>query len=168
MRSKTDRTIPDEYDSLDLRLVSSKTQHAVSTALTPVDFDHMEEHIITMDELASIHGVRVPLEQIEILSIDIANIEERIAIEVNCPTHYVTCIDDIRDIDSGWTRNANGRQEYRDRVGWIGERQEINGSTALKTRLLQALGWKVIHLPFWEWYAVGGDSAADTVPIYCP
>jgi RAP domain len=27
------------------------------------------------------------------------------------------------------------------------------------------LGWKVIHLPFWEWYALGGDAAAEDA--YC-
>jgi RAP domain len=98
-----------------------------------------------MAELADRYGVRVPSKQIEVLSIDVANVEEKIAIEVDGPVHYVTCIDDVR----GNHDRANGKLHYR--CGWTGERQEANGATTLKTRLLKALGWKVIHLPFWEW-----------------
>ena len=41
---------------------------------------------------------------------------------------------------------------------------KINGPTALKQRLLSYLGWKVIHLPFWEWYALAN---ADEEEEYC-
>jgi RAP domain len=167
-QSKTGRRFPDDHltgDTMGLLTVStSKTQRAVSAALSRIGFDHLEEHTITMAELSGMH-VRVPSRPIEILSIDIANIEEKIAIEVDGPTHYVTCIDDVQgNLDSsGSTIKVNGRLEYR--VGWTGERQEVNGSTALKSRLLQALGWKVIRLPFWEWGALEGDLAAEEA--YC-
>jgi very-short-patch-repair endonuclease len=148
-----------------LKLRTSKTQRAVSAALDRIGFSHLEEHTITISELANAHGVRIPSKQIKILSIDIANTDESIAIEVDGPPHYVTCIDTVRGTDesSGSTRMANGMLQYQ--FGWTGEQQEINGSTALKTRLLKSLGWKVIRLPFWEWDALRGDAAA--LEAYC-
>jgi very-short-patch-repair endonuclease len=169
MRSESDRPFPDDRwtdDSMELDLKTSKLQRAVSIALTRIGFDHLEEHTITMAELADTYGVRVPAKQIEILSIDIASVEERIAIEVDGPTHYNTRIENAqrKDESAGWTKMRNGKLEYRYR--WTGERQEFNGATVLKTRLLQALGWNVIRVPFWEWYALRGDAAAEEAYCY--
>jgi very-short-patch-repair endonuclease len=163
MQSETDRTFPDEHwtdDAMELSLSTSKIQHAVSEALARIGFDHVEEHSVTMAELSSRHGVRVPSRQIDTLSMDIANIKERIAIEVDGPSHYSTCIDGVRGCDESKvsTKMMNGKLDYR--FGWTGECQEIDGATALKTRVLQSLGWKVIRVPFWEWNALGGDTAA--------
>jgi RAP domain len=30
----------------------------------------------------------------------------------------------------------------------------------LKERLLALLGWRVVHIPFWEWNALGKDAQA--------
>jgi len=37
---------------------------------------------------------------------------------------------------------------------------EMNGPTVLKHRMLEQLGWRVIHVPFWEWNALEGDDEA--------
>jgi RAP domain len=168
MRSVADRAFSDDHltdESMGLDLTTSKTQRAVSAALDRIGFDHLEEHTITMAELADTHGVRVPAKQIEILSIDIANVEKRIAIEVDGPMHYTTRIDnEYGNGDSiGSAKMINGKLEYV--FQWTGERQEVNGATALKTRLLTLLGWKVIRVPFWEWDALRGNASAEEA--YC-
>ena len=58
-------------------------------------------------------------------SVDLAMVERRIAIEVDGPWHFVS-----PDRRSGW---------------------EPTGSTVLKRRQLQALGWEVVSIPFYEW-----------------
>lgn len=143
---------------LALNLSTSKTQQAVSAAFGRIGFAHVEEHTISMEELARDYNVNVPSTPMEILSIDIANLEDRIAIEFDGPAHFVSRIDSVTD-EGGFTRVINGRKEYQ--FGWKGDRQEINGPTALKQRLLANLGWKTVNLPFWEWYALGNDAVAE-------
>jgi len=142
---------------IELNLRSSKIQRAVSTAFSRIDFDHVEEHVITMEEMVH-HGVRFCPKPIEILSIDIANLQQKIAIEVDGPAHFISHIDDVVDA-GGYTMMVNGKLEYQ--FKWTSDRQSINGPTALKQRLLSLLGWRVIHLPFYEWYALKGDSNAE-------
>jgi RAP domain len=152
--------------SLGLSLSTSKIQRAVSAAFSRINFAHVEEHTITMKEMAEVHGVRVPATNIEVLSIDIANLEQKVAIEVDGPSHFISRIDDFDEMESrstGFSKVIRGKLEYQ--FGWTGERQEMNGPTILKERLLKSFGWKVIHLPFWEWYALGGDASAEE--IYC-
>jgi RAP domain len=163
MQSKAHRTFLGDFVT-GSNLTTSKIHRAVSVALARIGIHHFGR-AITMAELANEYGVRVPSKPIKILSIDIANADESIAIEVDGPTDYVTCVDKVlgNNESSGSTRMANGRLEYR--FGWTSERQEINGSTALKTRLLKSLGWKVIRLPFWEWEALRGDAATEEA--YC-
>jgi very-short-patch-repair endonuclease len=148
--------------SSELNLSTSKIQRAVSAAFLRIGFDHVEEHTITMQEMADVHGVRIPSKSIEVLSIDIANVQQKVAVEVDGPSHFVTRTDDNGEDagpSGGYSKVINGKLEYQFR--WNGERQEMNGPTVLKDRLLTSFGWKVLHLPFWEWYALGGDSVEE-------
>ncbi|MEM6487496.1 MAG: RAP domain-containing protein, partial [Pseudomonadota bacterium] len=59
------------------------------------------------------------------LSLNMAQPDERRAVEVDGPWHYL--------------KDAEGR--------CVGE----NGATRFKSRLLRRLGWDVTHVPFFEW-----------------
>jgi hypothetical protein len=143
-----------------LTLSTSKIQKDVSAALDRVVFPHVEEHVIAMDELVRNHGIQLSSKSFEILSIDIAHVESKVGIEVDGPGHFVSELDNWSPQEKalGYTKLLNGKLEYQ--FQWDG-RQEMNGSTALKDRLLQRLGWKILHIPFWEWYDINGDTAKE-------
>lgn len=150
--------------TFDLKLSTSKIQRSVSDTFRRIGFEHDEEHVITMEEMAVKYGINVAPKPMEILSIDIANVADKIAIEVDGPSHFVSIIDNVDDIEEkapsggfGWYNKDKLEYQYM----WNGDRQHINGPTALKERLLISLGWRVIHLPFWEWYALDGDLEAQ-------
>ena len=149
----------------ELNLSTSKIQRSVASAFSRVGFEHVEEHVITMSEMANDHGINIAPKPVEILSIDIANVEDKIAIEVDGPAHYISRIDQPINPNAkdGYSKVINGKLEYQ--FVWNGDRQEINGPTALKHRLLRSLGWKVIPLPFWEWYRLEGNEEAENQ--YC-
>lgn len=150
----------------ELNLNTSKIQRQVAAAFARINFDIIEEHTITMEEMALESGVRLPPKKMEILSIDIANVEEKIAIEVDGPAHFISRIEDVADHGNrqmGYSKIVNGKREYQ--FAWTGAQQEMNGPTALKHRLLVDFGWKVIHVPFWDWYALNGDP--DREDEYC-
>jgi hypothetical protein len=154
----------DTFDELNLS--TSKMQRAVSSAFSRIGFHHVEEHIITMEEMAHNHGINFAPKSVEILSIDIADVDQKIAIEVDGPAHFVAHIDgDIQEEEEGrgYTKVKKGKLEYQ--YMWTGERHVINGPTALKQRLLCSLGWKVIPVPFWEWFELKGDEMAEN--DYC-
>lgn len=152
-----DLTTETSFDELNLS--TSKMQKSVSNALTRIGFDHVEEHVITMAEMATEHSINVAPKPIEILSIDVANIPEKVAIEVDGPAHFICRVYKDPHRPGGYAKFLNGKLEYQ--FSWNGDQQEINGPTALKQRLLHDLGWKVIHLPFWEWYELGGNAEAE-------
>jgi RAP domain len=149
--------------SFELSLSTSKMQRAVSAALSRIGFMHVEEVTITMKEMAENNAIEIPPNSVEILSIDLANTEKMIAIEVDGPSHYVAKIDLPTIETCGYTKVANGKLEYQ--YKWNGNQREMNGPGCLKQRLLKSLGWKVIHVPFWEWYALGGDATKED--MYC-
>ena len=66
-----------------LSSTTSKLQLDVSKTFERLGFDHVVEHTITLRDLANNHGIRVPLKPIIIFSINIANVEEMIAFEVD-------------------------------------------------------------------------------------
>jgi hypothetical protein len=142
---------------VELSVSTSKIQREVSSALNRIGFPHVQEHIISMAELASA-GVRVSPKPMPILSIDVANLEDRIAVEVDGPSHFLSIIDAVYDT-GGYSKLTNGKLEYQ--FCWSDEQHSMNGPTLLKQRLLTLLGWKVIHLKFWDWYAVKGDENAE-------
>ena len=148
--------------TFELTLTTSKIQRDVSAVLKRIGFDHVEEHVISMESLASDYHVNLKPKPVEVLSIDIADVTRRIAIEVDGPAHFLSSISVPSAAPKGSVKLNKGKLEYQ--FNWTGENERINGPTALKQRLLNALGWKVIHLPFWEWYALDGHEAEDE---YC-
>eukprot|EP00549_Striatella_unipunctata_P025418 CAMPEP_0118723458 /NCGR_PEP_ID=MMETSP0800-20121206/32013_1 /TAXON_ID=210618 ORGANISM="Striatella unipunctata, Strain CCMP2910" /NCGR_SAMPLE_ID=MMETSP0800 /ASSEMBLY_ACC=CAM_ASM_000638 /LENGTH=102 /DNA_ID=CAMNT_0006631883 /DNA_START=104 /DNA_END=409 /DNA_ORIENTATION=- len=95
----------------------------------------------------------------DLLSIDICNTQEKIAIEVQGPMHYVYLLDnnDNNNNDDNNNNNNIGNSyiDERQQIRWyiVGDRDRFvpSGPTVLKERLPQKLGWKVWHIPFWEW-----------------
>ena len=147
---------------LELRLSTSKLQKAVSKSLNRIGFDHVVEHVITMHDLVGEHGITVPDSPLEVLSIDMADVEKKIAIEVDGPAHFVTEIgagQSWDDDDAGYAVVINGKKEWQ--FQWSGARQSMNGSTVLKHRLLSNMGWRVINIPFWDWFLLDSDEAAE-------
>jgi hypothetical protein len=147
-----------------LSLSTSRIQSDVSSAFDRVGFSHVEEHVIAMDELFRNHGVQLSSKPFEILSIDIADVQDKIGIEVDGPGHFCTILDtwSPQEEAKGYAKMRNGKMEYQ--FEWD-DRQQMNGSTALKDRLLQRLGWRILHIPFWEWYAINGDTEKENE--YC-
>ena len=143
-------------------ITTSKVQAQVSKAFHRIGFEYVEEFTMNTVDLASYYGRRETTDPIEIISIDIANANERIAIEVDGPAHYLNRIDGQYNEhidDEEYSNNENHKFD------WDGSRQEATGATLLKTRLLQELGWQVINIPFWEWKALNG--AAEKEDAYC-
>jgi hypothetical protein len=132
----------------ELSLTISKMQQSVSDALQRVGFDHIQEYIISMEQLAQDYSISLPSKTHEVLSIDIANVHDRIAIEVDGPSHFVTSVEKEGG-SAGFTRRSrSGTLDYQ--FTWTGDHQVLNGSTAMKQRLLHALGWTAISVPFWD------------------
>ena len=86
----------------------SQLQRDVAAALDRIGWAHVFEHVTA-----------------EGLSLDMAQPDERRAVEVDGPWHYL--------------KDAKGRCVVE------------NGPTHLKSRLLRRLGWDVTHVPFFEW-----------------
>jgi len=153
-----------------LELHSSKMQTRISAAYTRIGFSHTEEYVFTLADLSEKHGIGVAPIPFELLSIDLADESSQTGIEVDGPGHFVTNIDEEhfsegRNILSSVGRylGKNGFNDYQFR--WDDEDQEINGSTFLKIRMMQNLGWRIVNLPFWEWYPVDGKQEEEDV--YC-
>lgn len=136
-----------------LELSISRLQETVSRALHRVNFSHVQEHVLGTDALLQTQDIN-PISLHNFLSIDIANIHDKIGIEVDGPAHFINILD-------GALKNqitVNGTQNQ------MGRRQE-NGPTALKHRLLCHLGWDIIHMPYWEWSLVAGNESSEN--NYC-
>jgi RAP domain len=135
-----------------LDLNTSKLHLSVSKSLKEIGFSHVVEYTISMKELADIYAIRVPPKDYQFFSIDIANIEKKIAIEVDGPSHYMLCID-----SESILRSRNGHQ--------VQYKYEPNGATVLKQCLLTSMGWKVLNVPYWEWEKLRGDPVKESQ--YC-
>lgn len=159
-----------------LNLSSSRLQLSIGEALHRIGFDHVQEHTIGADDIFSAHNRYIDTSSFpaEFLSIDIANLEEKIGIEVDGPAHFVTVLDDEPD-ESGRVKSDSARKENGeggkkilsggdDLVMWAflsNGKRRVNGPTAFKHRLLGHLGWRIIHIPFWEWRELNQDQAAE-------
>ena len=66
-----------------------------------------------------------------VLSIDIANVEEMIAVEVDGPFHFVTRVDLRSQKERGEGEGMMKKRTLEHEFLWNGDYQEINGSTAL-------------------------------------
>jgi len=153
-----------------MELSTSGIQKRVSTAFDRIDFGHVDEYLLTMQDLVDAFGIQMAPLPIEILSLDIANIDSKIGVEVDGPGHWVSNIDpkDSRDLLSGvgayrpsGSGNGNGEGNFDYRFEWNSEDQTINGSTSLKLRMFDHMGWNIINIPFWEWYPVDKPSLSS-------
>ena len=64
-----------------------------------------------------------------VLSIDIANVEEMIAVEVDGPFHFVTRVDLRSQKERGEGVGKMKKRKLEHAFSWNGDYQEINGST---------------------------------------
>ena len=71
-------------------------------------------------------------ETVEGFSLDLAQPESKLAVEVDGPSHY------LKDMSSGEAL--------------------VNGATRFKTRLLRSFGWTVAHISFLDW----GDNMPES------
>jgi RAP domain len=85
-----------------------------------------------------------------VLSIDIANIDMKVAIEVDGLYHFMVCIDSSYSKVSNYTGMGTTVSGY-----------QANGRTMLKRRLLKFIGWTVLTVPYWEWHAMRGDYGKE-------
>lgn len=140
-----------DESGMSLTLTTSKVQRDVSNAFTRVGFDHVEEYMVPAGAMM----------KMDLLSLDIADPSRKVGIEVDGPPHFYHNLDQWtpQDTSKGQVR-VNGRKVEYD-FDWSADRNNPNGSTCLKNRLLTKLGWKVIHIPFWEWYPMKGDQEAE-------
>lgn len=157
-----------EEDSFELSLTSSKIQLVIGEAFDRIGFDHVQELTIDAAAMDKDYGVFVTSVDTELLSLDLAQIETKIGIEVDGPGHFVT------RIDNGPTKAAVAGHEtgvifrsgkYQCNFDWSYEDQEMNGSSVMKERMLELLGWNTVHIPFWEWYAIRGSPEKEEA--YC-
>mmetsp|Transcript_60797 Transcript_60797/g.69899 ORF Transcript_60797/g.69899 Transcript_60797/m.69899 type:complete len:686 (+) Transcript_60797:953-3010(+) len=155
-----------------MELNTSGVQNRVSAAFDRINFGHVDEYILTMKDLALDYQIQMtPVPAVEILSLDIANIESKIGVEVDGPGHWVSSIDgDMNHILSSTgeykpPRGKEGMWNYK--FNWNSDDQTMNGSTGLKQRMFHKLGWRIINIPLWDWYPIddniniGGDGAAN-------
>ena len=97
----------------------SNAHRDISILLTEMGFDHDNEVSPFVDNTASLF-----IGGDEFMAIDMANLEDRIAIEFDGPSHFLGL-------------GHDGRVE--------------SGKTKMKSRMLKKLGWKVIKIPWFEW-----------------
>jgi len=152
-----------------LELTTSRLQQDVSRTLERVGFSHVLEHVITTDELESSHNIRLSPEKVEFLSIDIANLNDLVGIEVDGPGHFVNVLDCATDNDGEKERYFPSGKKLSGKgakMEWqlSNSRRLVNGPTALKHRLLCQLGWQIVHLPFWEWRNLSDQENEES---YC-
>ncbi|KAL9182955.1 hypothetical protein ACHAXT_004234 [Thalassiosira profunda] len=131
-----------------LTLTVSKLQRDVSSTFDELGFDNILEHVIDSNE---VRDEQLPQAPKEFLSIDIANIKEKVGIEVDGPGHFV------RLIDQPSSAPASSQMNQFDDDG----ENRVNGPTILKHRLLSHLGWRIIHVPYWSFQDLGGDKEKE-------
>ena len=148
-------------NEFELRLSTSKIQRDVSNAFRRIGFSHVEEHVINMESLSQEYGIQMASLPKDILSFDIANVDAKIGIEVDGPAHFLSLLEDEDNnaIPGSGPRMVNGKVEYQ--FSWSENGQQINGATALKSKLMEGLGWRVINIPFWEWYSLKEDPILE-------
>lgn len=148
-------------NEFELRLSTSKIQRDVSDAFSRIGFPHVDEYVISMETLSQEYGIQVASLPKEILSFDIANVDSKIGIEVDGPAHFLSLL----DRETGSSSPGSGPRVVNDKIefmfGWSGDGQEVNGATALKLRLMEGLGWRVINIPFWEWHSLNANPALE-------
>jgi len=112
----------------------SRTQVEVSAALHRVGWTHDFEHV-TADGL----------------SLDMAQSATKHAVEFDGPNHYLfelPCDAPLKpsEFDGG---DADTKQQL------------LNGNSRFKRRMLRRLGWKVVHVPYFEWSNLRTDTQQE-------
>merc|ERR1712048_304165 len=102
--------ITSQKPSDSLHLTTSRLQKDVSMALARIGFENVMENVITMKEVAH-QATSLPTTDTEILSIDIANHDKRIAIEVDGPSHF------ILNLEKAFGTQANGSMSMKGMYG---------------------------------------------------
>ena len=152
-----------ELSSSMLTLTISKLQKAVSGTFDKIGFKNVLEHVIDASEISNGYENNGQHSPKQFLSIDIANVDKLIGIEVDGPGHFVRLIDDSSSsllstttakssTTTTITNMDDSRQQFADRG-----QNRVNGPTILKHRLLTHLGWYIIHLPYWEYQEFAGN-----------
>jgi len=152
-----------ELSSSMLTLTISKLQKAVSGTFDKIGFKNVLEHVIDASEISNGYENNGQHSPKQFLSIDIANVDKLIGIEVDGPGHFVRLIDDSSSsllstttakssTTTTITNMDDSRQQFADRG-----QNRVNGPTILKHRLLTHLGWDIIHLPYWEYQEFAGN-----------
>ena len=158
--SETSASSPASMDSNGImELSTSAIQTRISNAFDRINFGHVDEHLLTMKDLTDEFGIQMPSLPVDIISLDIANIDSKIGIEVDGPGHWISNIDpsenpNILSNVGGWRRSKNTSRSLEYTFNWNSKDQVINGSTSLKQRLFDHIGWRIISIPFWEWFPV--------------
>jgi hypothetical protein len=122
-----------------------------SQSLDRTGFHHVEEHVIHTEDLRNEFGIELSERPLEFLSIDIANVEDKIGVEVDGPGHFINLLD---------FEGSERETVKHNNVGLTGRRQ-VNGPTEFKDRMLRALGWRIEHVPFWEWRELDGNKEKE-------
>lgn len=155
-------------------LSTSAVQKRVSDAFDRIDFGHVDEYLLTMKDLVDDFRIQMPSLSADIISLDIANIDSKIGVEVDGPGHWISNIDpsDNPNLLSsvGEYRkhiSKNGGVSYEYTFNWNSNDQAVNGSTSLKQRLFDKMGWKIINLPFWEWNLVDTARQIEEQNDFC-
>lgn len=162
-------TIDDStFDSSMLQLTTSRLQNNISGRLKQIQFDHVLEHTISTDELYSQLGIRLSNENQEFLSVDIANLDRKVGIEVDGPGHFVNVLDADTSTDPSAetvsSSEGSAIKLFSGKTGWqfkATTQQRVNGPTALKYRLMSHLGWSLAHIPYFEWRDLKGDPEKE-------
>lgn len=143
-----------------MELTSSAVQTRISNAFDRIDFGHVDEYLLTMKDLVDEFGIQMPPLPVEIISLDIANINSKIGVEVDGPGHWISSIDSsetpniLSSVGDYQPQTRNGEKFFEYTFQWNSKDQVINGSTSLKQRLFDKIGWRIINIPFWEWLPV--------------
>eukprot|EP00557_Chaetoceros_sp_GSL56_P007928 CAMPEP_0176489526 /NCGR_PEP_ID=MMETSP0200_2-20121128/7338_1 /TAXON_ID=947934 /ORGANISM="Chaetoceros sp., Strain GSL56" /LENGTH=1134 /DNA_ID=CAMNT_0017886679 /DNA_START=321 /DNA_END=3722 /DNA_ORIENTATION=+ len=143
-RTKRQKVIDNETGSTMLQITTSKLQQNISRTLKKIGFDHRIEHLISTDDLQSEYGISLSSINQEFLSLDIANIDKMIGIEVDGPGHFVNILDGDESDDTASNNIGGVMRIGKGKTGWeftANSQQKINGPTALKHRLMSHLGW---------------------------
>lgn len=157
----------------DLELNRSNLQQNVGAALQRVGFTYVDEYVLDIATLSREYGILGNSAMTsEILSLDMANPDRRLGVEVDGPGHFITNIDNFREEEKGAYKESkiyestnpdNPKVEVV--FGWNGQSSrlvtKINGPTALKLRLFRSMGWTIYNIPFWDWQQIQGDEDAE-------
>jgi len=149
-----DLTIPKNFASYygNQSLSTSKMQDAVAQTCAKAGFDFVSEFIVANGD--SEYPGR------NFLSMDIADVGRKIAIEVDGPAHYINVIDEheirMKSEADGPTGDRNiDKQSSNMKFNMY---RDVSGATFLKHRMLCHEGWEVIHVPFFIWAKLLGEE----------